>query len=202
MSQMWTLAAGFGVSVALTAGTPARSDKLDCYHRDLPGKPYDLSVADWAAMARTVRAVADEDEADLGVIDLTQPGEPVMGAAGPGTLFRDRMGGWVKASSVRLGAGPGASDALLINLETPATCSNGVAQCEYVILSNETPRRKLLDVWGHCIRFLSGEHHGLHDVTIRAVDWDYVVRDRTYEFDGQAYLLGLTVDVDNLDMKD
>jgi hypothetical protein len=162
------------------------ADSMECVDR-APGSAYVLTVEDWADLARVDEGVRTYTDPDVGLIDLRHEEDGPIKEKAPGIHFRDEMGKWVYAYQIDGPVSPNNGLLLLVELDTPVTCSNGVVQCPKLVLSNDRPRQLLLAAAGHCVFIGEGSRHGMRDIIIRSLDHDYIVRDRLYGFDGAEY---------------
>jgi hypothetical protein len=149
------------------------------------GTPYTLTEADWASIpVETINAREDSDLRD-GVIDLTQPDEPMVYQKYTLQEFREVIPGDTNAFS--FDANADGLNEIYIEFDKVTTCSNGVAQCLFLVMDSSSPRRPLLAALGHCIAAGDAGQNGWQDIVITGTDDDYIVRSRTYQFDGAHY---------------
>ena len=149
------------------------------------GSPYVMTEADWLSVPAELIHVREDTDLRDGVIDMTQPGEPMVYPGETRHEFRTKIAGEVLAYS--FDANADGKDEIYIEFVKVTTCSNGVVQCLFVLLDDSLPRKVLLETQGHCLKPAGHAHNGWQDLAMIRLRSDYVVEAETFEFDGARY---------------
>jgi hypothetical protein len=147
--------------------------------------PYQLTEADWLSVPVDVINAREDNDLRDGVIDMTEPGEPMVYPGYTRNEFRTIIAGETLAFS--FDANSDGENEVYVAFEKKTTCSMGVVQCSFLVLDASSPRRPLMVAPGHCLALGRDSQSGWRDIEIIRLDSDYGIRSDTYRFDGVDY---------------